>query len=110
MKTFPAVLLIVAATLIVGQEPKRHRDVDQITDVSKPQPDVQVFSSAQLEQIGTRGEAIADIKDRLRTVEDSLKDIKSDVKALTETNTIVKFLATSFQILVPGMAIAAFST
>jgi hypothetical protein len=97
---------MIATTCLLAQDGRR-RDAP-LTDIATPQPGYQVISNEQIKQIYTQEQAMTDIKERLNLIETSLKEIRADVKVLTETNTIIRFLETCFEILIPGLCITAF--
>lgn len=104
MKVLILFFLMANAATIYSQR----RDV-KLTDISSPNPNVQVISAEQYARLATQEEAMRDIKERLGGIDNSIKDMKTDLKALTDTNVIIRFLTTSFSILFPGLIIAYFS-
>jgi hypothetical protein len=93
---------------VVAQFPNK-RDTTRLPDVTAVQPQYQVVDSETSSRLATQEEATKDIKERLAVIDQSIKEIRADIKTLMETNIIVHFLAQSFTILVPGLIIAAFS-
>ena len=78
-------------------------DTLRLTDIAQPQPQFQVVSGDTYSRIATQEEAMRDIRERLNGIDQSIKDIKADVKVLMDTNTVVHFLVTTLEILVPGL-------
>jgi hypothetical protein len=100
-------LALMVPTCVMAQDGRRHDA--SITQVSVPQPQAQVLTSDQISRIATQEEAMRDIRDRMTNIEQSVKDIKADVRVLMETNIIVHFLVQCLTLLIPGLLIASFT-
>jgi hypothetical protein len=108
MRRYTVLFLVIAATYAQSQELKHGHDVAHVTDVSVPQPDVQVISTTQVERIATQKQALDDISDNLKEIKSSLDSIKADIRVLQDTNVIVNFLLGGVKLLIPGIIIAWF--
>jgi hypothetical protein len=103
-------LLILVAHLAPAQVKKTlgKRDDGNFTNVSYPQPQYQVVTSEQVKSIYLQQQSLIDIRERLGGIEQSINEVKTDVKSLKETDIVVNFILGIVKLLVPGLIITAF--
>jgi hypothetical protein len=97
------VALVLLASTVCAFGQNRHHGDAPLTDVSVPQPQFQVLTPEQGERIATQTQALADLQKQVDKIEQSVKDIRTDVEVLKQTSWIFGFIVHMFELLVPGL-------
>jgi len=81
----------------------------QSLQFSRPNPEAQVIPPNIYESLGSEKSAVDSINLRLTGIDESIKDLRTDIKPLQETATVVNFLLGGFKVLV-GLVIGVVFT